>query len=106
MKLYVFSVYDKVSKMYVDLFTSQTKEAAQRSFNSAGCNRGTMLAKYPQDFSLYCLGEFDNGVGSLVGFLVPDLVQNTVECPTLPPDEVSIMFPPLEGEEQEGGDDK
>lgn len=84
MKLYLFSVYDKVSKMYVDLFTSQTKESAQRSFNSAALNRGTMLAKFPSDFALYCLGEFDNSTGEVVGVSTPELVQNCVE----------ICFPP------------
>ena len=97
MKLYLFSVYDKVSKMYVDMFTSQTKESAQRSFNSAALNRGTMLAKYPSDFALYCLGEFDNATGEVCGFAVPELVQNCVE----------IYFPPEfekdEGEKEEKG---
>lgn len=93
MKLYLFSVYDKVSKMYVDLFTSQTRESAQRSFNSVALNRGTMLAKFPQDFALYCLGEFDNSTGEVVGVPVPDLVQNSVEIP---------FAPPLQGELGEG----
>lgn len=84
MKLYLFSVYDKVSKMYVDLFTSQTREAAQRSFNSAAMNRNTMLAKYPADFALYCLGEYDNATGEVSGMPTPELVQNCVE----------IYFPP------------
>lgn len=84
MKLYLFSVYDKVSKMYVDLFTSQTREAAQRSFNSAAMNRNTMLAKYPTDFALYCLGEYDNATGEVSGLSTPELVQNCVE----------IYFPP------------
>lgn len=104
MKLYVFSVYDKVSKMYVDLFTSQTKEAAQRSFNSAGCNRGTMLAKYPQDFALYCLGEFDNSEGAIVGFVRPDLIQNFVDIqdvslPDLTPKDVNELGKGNEGKE-------
>lgn len=84
MKLYLFSVYDKVSKMYVDLFTSQTKESAQRSFNSAAMNHNTMLAKYPSDFALYCMGEYDNATGEVVGMATPELVQNCVE----------IYFPP------------
>lgn len=100
MKLYLFSVYDKVSKMYVDLFTSQTKESAQRSFNSAAFNRGTMLSKFPSDFALYCLGEFDNATGEVCGMPTPELVQNCVE----------IYFPPefekYGGESEEKGGEK
>lgn len=102
MKLYLFSVYDKVSKMYVDLFTSQTRESAQRSFNSAALNRGTMLAKFPSDFALYCLGEFDNSTGEVVGLAVPELVQNSVEIVSLPDltrEEVKEMGEGNEGKE-------
>lgn len=102
MKLYLFSVYDKVSKMYVDLFTSQTKESAQRSFNSAALNRGTMLAKFPSDFALYCLGEFDNATGEVCGLAVPELVQNSVEIVSLPDltkEQVKAMGEGNEGKE-------
>lgn len=63
MKLNVYSVYDKAAKVYSPAFNAQNNAVALRMFDSACKNPDTQVAKYPQDYELYLLAEWDDNTG-------------------------------------------
>lgn len=57
MKLLMFSICDKQTS-YIFPFPAQTEQAAIRNF-SVEINNNPMAKANPQDFELFCVGEFD-----------------------------------------------
>lgn len=70
----VFSVYDRQSRQYSAPFTSFTSETAKRDFVRA-CNDSVgKVDKFPADFELYRIGEFNSDYGSVAGLDNVELV--------------------------------
>lgn len=69
MKLY--SVYDKKAMFFDSPFCVENDIQAARAFDQAVNDPRSTLSKYPADFALYCLGEYDPGTGF-------------VKCPDIP----------------------
>lgn len=67
MKILLFSVYDRAAESYAPPFHAPTEAYAIRSFESAQAENDSLLGTNPQDFALFCLGEFDTEFGSLHG---------------------------------------
>lgn len=67
MRVKYFSVYDKKTQTFGQLFPAATIGAAERSFSESINNQpDSMAAKYPDDFALYLHCEFDDESGSIV----------------------------------------
>lgn len=61
MKHKIFTVYDSKVQAYMLPFYQQTKGAAIRAFKDT-CNDSTHpFYKHPEDYTLFELGEFDDG---------------------------------------------
>lgn len=60
MLLKVFSVYDSQVEAYMQPFFCQSKGHAIRSFTEAVSDSSSTIGKYPSDFTLFELGEFDD----------------------------------------------
>lgn len=71
MKLKIFSVYDAKAEAYMTPFFLQTKGQAIRGFMDLVSDKNTNVAKYPEDFTLFELGEYDDGRGSFVSHQTP-----------------------------------
>ena len=65
MKLVVFSVYDEKACFYGVPFYAKTDGEAIRMFSAAVQDTGSSIGMFPGDFSLYRIGFFDDGSGSL-----------------------------------------
>ena len=63
LKLYLYSVKDKVANVYVEVITAVNHLVARRNFYSAGSVPGSQIARFPNDFELYCVGSFENDTG-------------------------------------------
>lgn len=63
MKLHVYSVFDKAVGAYLQPFYARSQGEALRSFSEAANNGTSNFAKYPLDFTLVRLGEFDDNSG-------------------------------------------
>ncbi|QXP08554.1 MAG: nonstructural protein [Arizlama microvirus] len=75
MKKIVCAVYDEKSKIYDShFFIFGFKGEAIRAFSEIATDSKTMIYKYPQDFSLYMLGTFDDTLGAFDSSKVPELV--------------------------------
>lgn len=66
MKLTVMVVYDAVAKVFFRPYYTASKEVGTRAFRQAALDPETELWKSPADYSLWCLGEFDDETGRFV----------------------------------------
>ncbi|QCQ84670.1 nonstructural protein [Blackfly microvirus SF02] len=59
----IYSVFDKKSGLFSTLSLFVNHAAAMRSFQDAISTEGSVFCTHPEDFDLYCLGEFveENG---------------------------------------------
>lgn len=61
----VLSVYDSKAQVYSQPFFSANIATATRMFSAAVADPNTQLSKFPEDYSLHVLGEFDDATGTL-----------------------------------------
>lgn len=72
MKLQVFSVFDSAANLFLEPFQCRTIEEAIRRFRSTVNHpEGSLISEYPEDYTLFHLGEFDQETGSLVSNNTP-----------------------------------
>ena len=57
----IYSLYDKLAKNYSDPFVAVNDDVVFRQLRF-----DKTLAVVPEDFDLYCLGEFDSDTGEVV----------------------------------------
>lgn len=65
MKQLVFSVYDSKANAYLRPFFTTTKGLALRSFIDAANDPRETINKYPGDYTLFELGEYDDASGTI-----------------------------------------
>lgn len=62
----IYSIYDMKAESYGNLFVAVTDGIASRCFAQVVAFSGNEdYSRYPEDFTLYCLGEFNNGTGDI-----------------------------------------
>lgn len=67
MKFRLYAVFDRKANVFARPFTSPNDAMAARSFLAARQDPATEIHKFPDDFQLYCLGEFDDDTGVIAG---------------------------------------
>lgn len=72
----IYSLLDLKVKEYGQLVLMPNDEAVKRALRDMRNGGQTTLQKYPEDFNLMVLGEFDPETGLLVPLEVPQLVDN------------------------------
>lgn len=63
MLVQVYAIYDSKSKTFGQPFFSNTNGTAQRDFTNLVNDRQTQVNKYPDDFTLHHIGEYDDALG-------------------------------------------
>jgi len=63
----VFSVFDLKAQAYLPLFTAPTIAVGMRVFSDVVTQPNHPFGKYPADYMLYCVGEFDQNTGRITG---------------------------------------
>jgi len=64
----LFSVLDTAASRYMEIFSGPTIEFAIRSFKEACMKKDHQFAKFPEDYSLFHLGTFDEELGIIEAF--------------------------------------
>jgi len=59
----LFTVYDSAAKAYLTPFTAPTIESALRSFREVVNKDGHQFNRFPEDYALFHVGEFDQQTG-------------------------------------------
>lgn len=66
MILKAYSIYDRKSFQYHPPFFASTDGAAARSFADLANDMQTNVGRHPNDYVLFCCGEFDDQKGAMV----------------------------------------
>lgn len=67
----VYSVYDTKVCAFTSPFFASTDGEATRYVRGAVEDPNTMLYKYPEDYTLFCIGSFDEESGDLAAEATP-----------------------------------
>lgn len=81
--LAVFSVRDLKAAQYGQPFALANRAVAVRTFTSWCQDTSSFFAKYPHDFELFQVGEFDQTTGRLLTYDTPDYVCRASELVAL-----------------------
>lgn len=92
MKRKIFAVYDVKAQAYATPFLYNHKPEAIRAFMTASNDPQTNLNKYPADYKLYYLGEFDDQSGKYTSLNIPEYL-NTAS------DFINTKLPQLQTED-------
>ena len=79
MILKVYTVYDTKAEAYLQPFFSQSKGVAIRSFQEAVRDEKSNISKYPEDFTLFELGEYDDATSKFNLHITPQSLGVAVE---------------------------
>ena len=63
MKLFVFSIFDTASGVYLRPFFAEAEGQATRSFQDIAVSADHEIGKHPEDYTLFRVGIFDNKTG-------------------------------------------
>lgn len=66
-KFILASVYDAIAKYYSQPQTYRTVEEAHRTFATLVNDQEHVFSKYPTDYTLYKVAEFDSETGDFIG---------------------------------------
>lgn len=60
--MYIYSLKD-VKSGFLSLLVLNNDELAKRSYRSILSDTGSVIGQHPEDFELWCLGEYDTDSG-------------------------------------------
>jgi len=70
----VYSVFDKKLQEFGQLAVSKNDESMRRAMFDGVKGSNSMIEKYPEDYDLYCVGEFEQAQGLLSGWKGPAIL--------------------------------
>lgn len=82
MKRKLFAVYDLKAQFYGNPFLFTHKGEAIRAFMTACGDPQTNMYRYPEDYQLFYLGEYDDTTGRFAGLPHPEHLNNAIEFTT------------------------
>lgn len=80
MKLMAFSVYDEAVKAFLPPVFARSHGEMLRSFIDACSSKEHVFVKHPEHYSLFFVGEFDDGSGQFRNETVPSLLLTAVQA--------------------------
>lgn len=89
MILKAFSIRDQKAEIFHPPFYHKTHGEAERSFRTAVMDEKTQLNKYPEDFVLYSVGEYDDNTGVFKSKDTPEPVLRADSCIAVKPKLIS-----------------
>lgn len=79
MKYIVCSIYDNATEAYMRPFVAQSRGQAVRMFTDLAQDNGSEIAKHPEDYKLFQIGEFFDSTGNIES-CEPDCLARAWEC--------------------------
>lgn len=76
----IFSIRDEKSKLFGTPFYKVTHGEAERDFKTIVNDEKTKINKYPEDFDLYYMGEYDDNTGKFDALETPQHMTKAVNC--------------------------
>lgn len=78
----MFSIRDTKGEIYHPPFFKNTHGEAERDFREVAKDAKSMICKYPEDFDLYYLGEYDSKTGKLTPVDTPQHMHKAIALTT------------------------
>jgi hypothetical protein len=66
MLLKMFSIYDEKAVAHVTPFFMHNEMMALRQFKNMCFDKNSQIGTNPEDYSLWCVGEFDDSTGEVI----------------------------------------
>jgi len=86
MRYKMFAIRDSKAEFYNQPFFQHSRLEAERTFLSLARDEKSTISKYPEDYDLYYLGEYDNIHGKLFPLDTPEHIVKAANLPdTRPP---------------------
>lgn len=79
MKLKIYSIRDSKAEIFNTPFYQKTHGEAERNFRSLVNDEKSQVNKYPEDYALWYLGEYDDNTGSFTTLDQPQHILNAVQ---------------------------
>lgn len=79
MLLKIYSIRDSKSEVFNVPFIKSTHGEAERDFRSLVNDQQSTVNKYPEDFDLYYMGEYDNNTGKLTPIDSPQHILKAIQ---------------------------
>ena len=80
MQLKCYSIRDLKGEMFNPPFYQKTHGEAERTFRTLVSDEKSTLHKYPEDFELFCLGEFNDQTGRFQSLESPQAIIHGLEA--------------------------
>lgn len=71
MKMKIFTVIDLKAGTYMPPFFMHNEKLAERAFGDAANNGEHMFCAHPEDYALYCVGEWDDETSKFENYDTP-----------------------------------
>lgn len=71
MEILIFTVFDSAAKRYLQPFFAESIEVAIRSFRQAVNEDGHQFNRFPEDYTLFHVGSFDQVEGTVGSLPAP-----------------------------------
>lgn len=91
MKSKIFSIYDGKAKIFNTPFFMATLGMAVRAFQDIAQDQNTMICRHPEDFTLYEIGEYEDGTAKLTEKIPMQLIAVASEFKTA---KIQTLTPP------------
>lgn len=75
----IYSVRDSKGEIYLQPFLQKTHGEAERSFKQAVQDEKSSICKFPEDYDLYFLGEFDDTTGKYMPLDTPQHIVKAIQ---------------------------
>lgn len=74
----MYSIRDSKADIYHIPFFKNTHGEAERDFSQIANDEKSTISKYPEDFDLYYVGEYDTSTGKIIPLDTPLHIQKAV----------------------------
>lgn len=79
MLLKAFSIKDSKTGIFNTPFFNHTPGEAERNFRELANDKQSMVGKYPEDYDLYAMGEYDDQTGKVEWKATPEHLVKAVQ---------------------------
>jgi hypothetical protein len=79
MKLKIYSIRDAKTEYFSAPFFNHTHGEAERNFKKACDDKNSNLNQFPEDYDLYCLGDYDDNSGQITPLDTPQHITKAVQ---------------------------
>lgn len=80
MQLKIYSIRDSKGSVYNQPFFKRTHGEAERDFTELTKDEKSFVNKYPDDYDLYYVGDFDDQEGIITSLQTPQHIIKAVNC--------------------------